>query len=252
MSGLDCVALATADVPTRREPTEKSTFFPILSPAPQEACAQCPCGSRCTSRRPSSLSPSFEKPAIVCADPSIPPHGNFGTPASRSPSPIHSGLVPAGALRISRACRWFPKSREAPRARLRSSASSCRSRFSALRADRADAGPVLPVNRLLEFLVNGIPHFVAGNAEGFSARQLQRPIEAAPENDTGSDARRHQGTSRTSTKGVRKMPGLAAIGLSCACRRLRSCAYFLLGNLCPFAAKASPRAVRDPPPAGLV
>jgi hypothetical protein len=65
-------------------------------------------------------------------------------------------------------------------------------------ASGADARSVREVNGLLQFFVNVIPHFVAGDAELLGIGNLHRPVETAPEDyaaDTASDE--HRGERKT-------------------------------------------------------
>src|SRR5262245_40592966 len=65
-------------------------------------------------------------------------------------------------------------------------------------ASGADARSVPEVNGLLQFFVNVIPHFVAGDAELLGIGDLHRPVETAPEDyaaDTASDE--HRGERKT-------------------------------------------------------
>ena len=54
--------------------------------------------------------------------------------------------------------------------------------------DRADAGRIRVVDRLLVFLEDGVPHLVARRAEFEAVGRLHGGVEAAPENDTRDDA----------------------------------------------------------------
>src|SRR5262245_33667835 len=67
-------------------------------------------------------------------------------------------------------------------------------------ASGADARSVPEVNGLLQFFVNVIPHFVAGNAELLGIGELHRPVETAPEDyaaDTASDEHRGERKPRS-------------------------------------------------------
>ena len=135
---------------------------------------------------------------LLLADPSIRPRGNSGIRANRwtSSCPRHAGRARAGGPRISRACRWSRGSCAAPRLKPRSCVDLVdpRVRHMAVRASRPNPGPVGPVNRALQLLINVVAHLMAGDAERFGVGQLQRPVEAAPKYDSRDAACDDQGT----------------------------------------------------------
>jgi hypothetical protein len=58
----------------------------------------------------------------------------------------------------------------------------------AVRTSRPHARPVLEVDGFLKFLVRVVPHLMARGAERLGIRQLQGPIEAAPEQHSADAA----------------------------------------------------------------
>lgn len=58
----------------------------------------------------------------------------------------------------------------------------------AIRTGRSHTRPVRPVNRLFQFLIDVVAHLMTRDAESFGIGELERPVEAAPEDDTPDEA----------------------------------------------------------------